>query len=46
MLKIDKHGLDNLEVDYPGIREQILSFDGATLPAALMARLKIWPKWM
>lgn len=33
MLKIDEETLDELESKYPGIREQILGFEEATLPA-------------
>ena len=33
MLKINKKELNQLEKDYPGIKEQIRSFEEATLPA-------------
>lgn len=33
MLKIDSDTLDELESKYPGIREQILRFERATVPA-------------
>ena len=32
MLKIDKDALNRMESSYPGIREEILHFDGAALP--------------
>jgi len=32
MLRIDENVLNRLESSYPGIREQILNFDGAALP--------------
>jgi hypothetical protein len=32
MLKVDKKTLDRMEVNYPGIREQILSREEAVLP--------------
>ena len=32
MLKIDEHTLHELDATYPGIRESILRFEGASLP--------------